>query len=129
MNKIILLIMTSKLLLSDQAFIDKLYGTSTIQEDKGLDLMTIIMIVAGVIISIFLIIIVFKITKKLFLKTEKIIEKTIDEDIKPLIKEKRREINEEKMLKNKLLLDEGIITQKEYDKRKEKLLSKFDQEE
>lgn len=77
---------------------------------------------AGVLMVIgFVVAFVFRLIGKVFSKTKRVVNETIKSDIKPFIKEKQQNYKEEKILKLKNLLDNDIISEEEYKKRRERI--------
>jgi len=69
-------------------------------------------LILGVIISLI---------KSIFSKGKSIVTKQIEENVKPFINDKLREHKENKILKEKNLFDNGIITEEEYHRRRKKI--------
>ena len=74
------------------------------------------MVVAGIIFSILI-----YICKAIFSKSKNIIDKQVNENIKPFIKNKERDFKENKLLKLKELLNNDIISPEEYTERSNKI--------
>lgn len=76
---------------------------------------------ATLMIGAFVIVGIVSLFKSVFSKGKSAITEQIDDNIKPFINDKKREFKENKILKLKNLLDNDIISKKDYEERRKKI--------
>ncbi len=76
---------------------------------------------AALMIGGFVIVGIISLIKSVFSKGKSAITEQIDDNIKPFINDKQREFKENKILKLKNLLDNDIISKKDYEERRKKI--------